>query len=152
MSYCKKDGKDEIIFASKEDLEQPSLAIIELEGAEDDDEPGLILPNGEINWSCPCLGGMASGPCGTQFRDAFSCFHHSTAEPKGSDCFENFRKMQDCMACYPELYPASKEGDEPGKAMAEINDNKVEAGSEKRSEVVDDDKSSGEIKHKKPKS
>ncbi|KAG1815906.1 uncharacterized protein BJ212DRAFT_1480975, partial [Suillus subaureus] len=27
---------------------------------------------GEINWDCPCLGGMAHGPCGPQFREAFS--------------------------------------------------------------------------------
>lgn len=38
--------------------------------------PGLILPSGEINWNCPCLGGMATGPCGVEFREAFSCFHY----------------------------------------------------------------------------
>lgn len=37
---------------------------------------GPILPNGEINWECPCLGGAAHGPCGTEFRAAFSCFHY----------------------------------------------------------------------------
>lgn len=67
--------------------------------------PGLILPNGEINWNCPCLGGMASGPCGTEFKDAFSCFHYSKKEVKGSDCLEQFRSMQECMQRYPELYP-----------------------------------------------
>lgn len=36
---------------------------------------GPILPNGEINWDCPCLGGAAHGPCATEFRGAFSCFH-----------------------------------------------------------------------------
>lgn len=36
---------------------------------------GPVLPNGEINWDCPCLGGAAHGPCGTEFRAAFSCFH-----------------------------------------------------------------------------
>jgi len=41
-----------------------------------DEEYGIILPNGEINWDCPCLGGMASGPCGQEFRAAFSCFHY----------------------------------------------------------------------------
>lgn len=66
---------------------------------------GLILANGDINWNCPCLGGMASGPCGMEFRDAFSCFHYSTTEPKGSDCIDNFRTMQECMVTYPELYP-----------------------------------------------
>lgn len=27
---------------------------------------------GEINWDCPCLGGMADGPCGEEFKKAFS--------------------------------------------------------------------------------
>ncbi len=46
---------------------------------------------GEINWDCPCLGGMAYGPCGEEFRAAFSCFVFSKAEPKGMDCIENFK-------------------------------------------------------------
>lgn len=48
---------------------------------------------------------MASGPCGTEFKDAFSCFHYSKEEVKGSDCLEQFRSMQECMQRYPELYP-----------------------------------------------
>lgn len=71
--------------------------------------PGLILPSGEINWNCPCLGGMASGPCGTEFKEAFSCFHYSKEEVKGSDCLEQFRAMQECMQRYPELYPKEDE-------------------------------------------
>ena len=46
---------------------------------------------GEINWDCPCLGGMAHGPCGEQFKTAFSCFVYSKEEPKGIDCIENFK-------------------------------------------------------------
>ena len=69
-----------------------------------DTPPGLILPNGDINWNCPCLGGMAVGPCGVEFREAFSCFHYSEAEPKGADCIEKFASMQDCMKQYPKLY------------------------------------------------
>lgn len=46
---------------------------------------------GEINWDCPCLGGMAHGPCGEQFRTAFSCFVFSKEDPKGMDCIENFK-------------------------------------------------------------
>uniref|UniRef100_A0A0B7BTU5 CHCH domain-containing protein n=1 Tax=Arion vulgaris TaxID=1028688 RepID=A0A0B7BTU5_9EUPU len=108
MSYCKKEGKDEVIFATREDLDVPSTAIINFVEDEADQQPGLILPNGNINWECPCLGGMASGPCGVEFRNAFTCFHHSKADPKGSDCFEAFLCMQDCMGNYPELYPAPK--------------------------------------------
>lgn len=62
------------------------------------------MPNGDINWNCPCLGGMATGPCGYEFRSAFSCFHYSKEEPKGSECFDDFRHMTECMAKYPKLY------------------------------------------------
>lgn len=64
MSYCKDFGKDKVIFATKEDHEKPST----VELPETERAPGLILPNGEINWNCPCLGGMATGPCGVEFR------------------------------------------------------------------------------------
>lgn len=46
---------------------------------------------GEINWDCPCLGGMADGPCGEQFKAAFSCFVYSKEEPKGVDCIDKFK-------------------------------------------------------------
>lgn len=46
---------------------------------------------GEINWDCPCLGGMAHGPCGEEFKAAFSCFVYSEEEPKGIDCIEKFK-------------------------------------------------------------
>lgn len=46
---------------------------------------------GEINWDCPCLGGMAHGPCGEEFKAAFSCFVYSEEEPKGIDCIEKFQ-------------------------------------------------------------
>nr|2ZXT_A Chain A, Maltose-binding periplasmic protein, LINKER, Mitochondrial intermembrane space import and assembly protein 40 [synthetic construct] len=59
---------------------------------------------GEINWDCPCLGGMAHGPCGEEFKSAFSCFVYSEAEPKGIDCVEKFQHMQDCFRKYPEHY------------------------------------------------
>lgn len=59
---------------------------------------------GEINWDCPCLGGMAHGPCGPEFREAFSCFVFSEQEPKGIDCIEKFKGMQDCFRRHPEVY------------------------------------------------
>ena len=83
--------------------------------------PGLILPNGDINWNCPCLGGMAVGPCGLEFREAFSCFHYSKSEVKGSECLEQFAKMQMCMKEYPELYEERKkegEGEEVEEGRA----------------------------------
>lgn len=64
---------------------------------------------GEIHWDCPCLGGMAYGPCGEQFRGAFSCFVFSKAEPKGMDCIDNFKTMQDCFRGHPEIYGSELE-------------------------------------------
>ncbi|KAL9615470.1 MAG: hypothetical protein Q9167_000148 [Letrouitia subvulpina] len=67
---------------------------------------------GEINWDCPCLGGMAFGPCGEQFRAAFSCFVFSKEDPKGMDCIENFKNMQDCFREHPDVYGGELEEDE----------------------------------------
>jgi hypothetical protein len=47
---------------------------------------------------------MADGPCGEQFKAAFSCFVYSEAEPKGMDCVEKFKGMQDCFREHPEIY------------------------------------------------
>ncbi|XP_044010693.1 mitochondrial intermembrane space import and assembly protein 40-B [Aphidius gifuensis] len=107
MSVEKIEKKDEVIFVTKEDHESPSKISL----PEPEPSPGLILPNGEINWNCPCLGGMATGPCGLEFREAYSCFHYSTAEQKGSDCFQAFTSMQSCMSEYPALY-GSKDNDD----------------------------------------
>ena len=65
---------------------------------------GIVLPNGKINWNCPCLGGIASGPCSVQFREAFSCFHFSLSEVKGIECMQEFERLQGCMKNYPKLY------------------------------------------------
>jgi len=59
---------------------------------------------GEINWDCPCLGGMATGPCGDQFKAAFSCFVYSKEEPKGVECIEHFKTMQNCFREHPDVY------------------------------------------------
>ncbi|XP_055642914.1 mitochondrial intermembrane space import and assembly protein 40-B [Toxorhynchites rutilus septentrionalis] len=108
MSFCKSFGKDKVIFATKEDHATPST----IELPETEASPGLILESGEINWSCPCLGGMATGPCGVEFREAFSCFHFSEAQPKGSDCYDAFKIMQDCMANYPGVYKQTQPEDD----------------------------------------
>lgn len=47
---------------------------------------------------------MAQGPCGEEFKAAFSCFVFSEAEPKGLDCVEKFKGMQDCFRLHPDVY------------------------------------------------
>ncbi|EDS41528.1 mitochondrial intermembrane space import and assembly protein 40 [Culex quinquefasciatus] len=107
MSLCKAFGKDKVIFATAEDHATPSTVQL----PESEPQPGLILDNGDINWNCPCLGGMATGPCGVEFREAFSCFHYSEAAPKGSDCYDAFKTMQDCMGNYPGVYAKQNQRD-----------------------------------------
>ncbi|XP_077054434.1 coiled-coil-helix-coiled-coil-helix domain containing 4b isoform X1 [Siphateles boraxobius] len=106
MTAINGEGKDQVIFVTKEEHEIPStVELVEEDSNEDNEEKGLILPTGEINWDCPCLGGMASGVCGEQFKTAFTCFHLSQEELKGSDCLEQFRSMQECFGQHPELFP-----------------------------------------------
>ena len=93
-------GKDKDVFITKEDYENPEVRE-ELIVAED---YGPILPSGEINWDCPCLGGMAYGSCGEEFRAAFGCFVYSKAEEKGIDCLQEFQTMQNCMEQHPDVY------------------------------------------------
>lgn len=71
---------------------------------ESDKDAAFDPITGEINWDCPCLGGMAHGPCGEDFKAAFSCFVYSNEEPKGVDCVEKFRAMQDCFREHPDVY------------------------------------------------
>ncbi|KAK9456505.1 hypothetical protein V1511DRAFT_497782 [Dipodascopsis uninucleata] len=72
---------------------------------ENQEEYGAFNPvTGEINWDCPCLGGMAHGPCGPEFKAAFSCFVFSEAEPKGVNCISLFETMQNCFRKHPEVY------------------------------------------------
>ncbi|CZS89302.1 related to rabbit histidine-rich calcium-binding protein [Rhynchosporium agropyri] len=90
-----------------------------MEGLEDEaDQQGAFNPEtGEINWDCPCLGGMAHGPCGEEFKAAFSCFVYSSEEPKGVECIDKFKGMQDCFRQHPEMY---------GSELEDIEDEVVE--------------------------
>lgn len=65
----------------------------DMEGLEEEaDQQGAFNPEtGEINWDCPCLGGMAHGPCGEEFKAAFSCFVYSNEDPKGVECIDKFK-------------------------------------------------------------
>ena len=56
---------------------------------------------------------MAQGPCGEDFKAAFSCFVHSEQEPKGVDCVEKFKAMQDCFRKHPDVYGEGESRDRP---------------------------------------
>lgn len=75
---------------------------------------------------------MASGPCGEQFKSAFSCFHYSTEEIKGSDCVDQFRAMQECMQKYPDLYPQEDENEEKEKSSKDLEATPMEASAAKQ--------------------
>ena len=87
------------------------------EKAEEAQSEGAYNPEtGEINWDCPCLGGMAHGPCGEEFKAAFSCFVYSEADPKGIDCVDKFQNMQDCFRRYPEYYAEQLKDEDESEA------------------------------------
>jgi mitochondrial intermembrane space import and assembly protein 40 len=90
---------------SQEDRVDEKADGIPSEDGDEESSGGAFDPvTGKINWDCPCLGGMAYGPCGMQFREAFSCFVYSEEEPKGIDCVEKFKAMQDCFRENPDVY------------------------------------------------
>lgn len=98
----------DLVHAKAEEAEES----VEEATAESDKDAAFDPVTGEINWDCPCLGGMAHGPCGQEFREAFSCFVYSSEEPKGVDCVEKFRAMQDCFREHPDVYGEELMGDE----------------------------------------
>ncbi|ORX38557.1 hypothetical protein BD324DRAFT_621356 [Kockovaella imperatae] len=96
----------------------PSAMKEKLAEASDPSEGAFNEETGEINWDCPCLGGMADGPCGEDFKAAFSCFVFSEAEPKGMDCVEKFKAMQDCFREHPDVYGEEIEDDDDTPASS----------------------------------
>ncbi|KAB0373666.1 hypothetical protein FD755_015325 [Muntiacus reevesi] len=106
MAYCWQEEEDRIIFMIKEDNETRSNVQL----AADDpkhpyEEHGLILLNEDINRNCLCLEGMARGPSGEPLKAAFSCFHYSKEDVRGSDCTDQSWAVQECMQKYLALSP-----------------------------------------------
>ncbi|KAI3382086.1 hypothetical protein SNEBB_006360 [Seison nebaliae] len=103
-SFHLKFGKDVVHFLSTTELQQSPTVVFKHEN-EMETPAGLVRPDGSINWGCPCLGTISSGPCAEEFREAFTCFHLSADENKGVNCLENFEKLRKCTDRYPNLYP-----------------------------------------------
>ena len=109
MSFCTRDGEDKAVFLTEEDYEKPGMLYTL---TIDEEEWGIILPTGDINWKCPCLGGIIQSPCGDEFKSAFSCFHYSEGEPKGIECIDSFKQFQNCVEKYPELLAGDEDVEE----------------------------------------
>ncbi|KAK7053395.1 Oxidoreductase [Paramarasmius palmivorus] len=116
----------------------------ESEGTSGGGGGGAFNPvTGEINWDCPCLGGMAYGPCGEEFREAFSCFVYSEEEPKGINCVDKFQAMQTCFRAHPEVYKDEiMDDEEESQAQPESTDSNPAADSPKESSTSSADQKS----------
>lgn len=111
-SHLIKEKTAETNEAAQSKTTEPSPETQEV--SEEESSQAAFNPvTGEINWDCPCLGGMAHGPCGPEFREAFSCFVYSEEEPKGINCVEKFKGMQDCFRLHPEVYGEGKDIPQP---------------------------------------
>ncbi|WFD47795.1 Oxidoreductase [Malassezia furfur] len=108
---------EEDIVSDAEDLPLGEETVMSLD--EEEQESAFDERTGEINWDCPCLGGMAHGPCGEEFKKAFSCFIFSEQEPKGIECVDLFKDMQDCFRKHPEVYAEEIEADNAADAEAQ---------------------------------
>ncbi|CAK8689338.1 mitochondrial intermembrane space import and assembly protein 40-like [Clavelina lepadiformis] len=115
MSFCRKEGKDKIIFVTEEYLETPSNTVLLPDNPDEVDTSnvGAILPNGEINWDCPCLGNLPNGPCGQNFRDAFSCWVENRNDEAtfAEKCWDNFTKWEGCISEHRDIYRPSGDDD-----------------------------------------
>lgn len=79
---------------------------------------------GEINWDSPSLRGLAQGPCGEEFKVAFSCFVYSEREPRKGQCINQFQGMQSCFQRHPDYYLNNEEG-QSLKASPEVNEDET---------------------------
>ena len=130
MQSTETDGKDTIVFLTAEDERSDrdnenitKGALMDL----DRNQEGLLNPvTGEINWDCPCLGGMASGPCKEEFKQAFTCFVNSTDEVRGTDCISDFTKMHECFRSHSDVYEDFLKASDSEESLEEITGELVE--------------------------
>lgn len=149
MSYCRKEGKDTIIFATEEFLSTPSTETLAPDNKSDIDtsNASAILPNGEINWDCPCLGNLPSGPCGPAFKEAFSCWveNRDHEENFANNCFENFSTWEHCLAENKDIYKPSDD-EEKGDTDTKT-DNYVKSENDDQTKQIESSEPSPAITH-----
>ncbi|KAL4074192.1 hypothetical protein V8B97DRAFT_733234 [Scleroderma yunnanense] len=139
-------------LVSPEKAESDTASSSSPAGGNGEQEPsgsgGAFNPEtGEINWDCPCLGGMAHGPCGLEFREAFSCFVYSEKEPKGIDCVEKFKAMQDCFRAHPDVYADEMNDDDDDEEGAEASSETTTQPSSNSSKLPSPQKNEGNPPH-----
>lgn len=118
MEIIHKSKKDKLILCTKENHEAPSKYELP-PPLPNEQKRGVVLPNGEINWLCPCLGGLPYGPCGFEFRQFFECIHalqddegdKEASSAKAQECFPKFASMKECFSKFPKLYPPDEDDD-----------------------------------------
>lgn len=76
---------------------------------------------------CPCVADLKSGPCGSGFVDAFTCFLRSTEVEKGSDCVMPFIALQNCIQANPAAFSKEILEEEENDEEAEKSNMKVRA-------------------------
>lgn len=105
---AKEDQSSESTSASTpaESSTEPSLdSLLAEASAYGDEDADLSLDEkAQKALECPCIAHLRTGPCGTQFSDAFVCFMKSTAEEKGSDCVNPFVALQSCVQENPDAF------------------------------------------------
>lgn len=111
-----EESKDQVIHVTKEEESERKP-----EENDENDQMSAVGPDGEIDWDCPCLAGMTTGPCGETFKDAFSCFVHSEEEQKGADCVQYFQALHDCLEENSSYYAKDDEEDGSESNQESIN-------------------------------
>lgn len=91
-----------------------------------EDENASLEAKAQKALECPCIQNLRSGPCGSQFSEAFLCFMKSTAEEKGSDCVHPFVALQKCIQTNPNAFPSDVlENDEAKEQEKPVQDYKI---------------------------
>lgn len=122
MQSIQMSAKDVVIFASKANHSVPSKYDPPAP-LPNEQKRGVMLPDGSINWMCPCLGGLPYGPCGFEFREFFSCLpqfndnnegQEQDESAKAKECFPKFAAMKKCFSQFPKLYPPDEDDETLG--------------------------------------
>ena len=68
----------------------------------------------ELNWDCPCVGWVVSGPCGYEFRKAFECSYYSKDETHPEECGKARDNVVQCMRDHPHIFGRKDDGGDSG--------------------------------------